>query len=66
MVASLLTTNQHLLRELALQIDVILSASQSKLAALQVTSPVVARIKERQKDDLKLVKFSKKVEEGKG
>jgi len=56
-----------LLRELdALQIAVILPAGQSHLAALQVTSPVVDKIKEHQKDDTELIKFSKKVEKGKG
>jgi len=66
-VSSLLTTNQSFLSELdALQIDVILPAGQSHLVALQVTSHVVDIIKERQKDDPELVKFSKKVEEGKG
>jgi len=66
-VASLLTTNQSLLRKLeALQIDVILPTSQIQLAVLQVTSPVAYRIRERQKDDTELVKFSKREEEGKG
>ena len=66
-VSSLLTTNQSFLSELdALQIDVILPAGQSHLVALQVTSQVVDRIKECQKDDLNLVKLSKKVEECKG
>jgi len=67
MVASLLTANQHLLRELdALQVEVILLADLCQLAALQVTSHVVDRIKECQKDDLNLEKLVKKVEEGKG
>jgi len=45
-VASLLTTNQSLLREPdALQIDVILPIGQSQLPTLQVTTPVVDRIK---------------------
>jgi len=67
MVASLLTTNQNLLREpYALQIKVILSVDQCQLAALQVTSLVVDRFNERQKEDPKLMKLSKKVEEGKG
>ena len=63
----MLTTNKSLLRELdALQIGVILHVGQSQLTALQVTSLVVDRIKECQKYDLELVRFSKKVEEGKG
>jgi len=47
-VALLLATNKHLLEELdALQIEVILSADHTLLAALQVTSPMVDIIKER-------------------
>jgi len=52
-----------LLRELeTLQIKVILQGEQSQLAALQITSSVVDRIKERQKDDPQLAKFIKKME----
>jgi len=66
-MASLLTANQNLLRELdALQIEVILAADQSQLVALQVSSPLVETLKKNQKEDLELVKISKKVEEGKG
>jgi len=51
-----------LLRELeTLQIKVILQGEQSQLAALQITSSVVDRIKERQKDDPQLAKFIKKM-----
>ena len=43
MVASLLTVNQHLLRELdALQVEVILPADQCQFVVVQVTSPMVA------------------------
>jgi len=66
MVASLLTTNSQLLRELeALSVEVVLPADQYQLAALKVTSPVVDKIKECQKDDPKLMKFLKKAKEGK-
>jgi len=66
-VALLLTTNQNLSRELdALGIEVIPLTDPSQLVALQVTSPVVDRIIERQTEDPKLMKLSKKVKEGKG
>ena len=66
-VASLLITNRNMLSGLdALRIEVILPAGQSQLAALQITSYVVDRIKERQKEDPELMKLSKKMEEGKG
>ena len=67
MIASLLTNNQQLLRELdILQVQVILPADPCQLATLQLTSPVVDRIKERQKDDPELEKLAKKAEEGRG
>ena len=67
MVVPLLTTNSRPLRELnALQVAVILPADQYQLAALQVTSPMVDRIKEQQKDDPEQMKLLKKAEEGKG
>jgi len=63
-VASLLTTNQKLLRELdVLPIEVILPAKESHLATVQVTSPMVDRIKECQKGEPKLMKLSKRVDE---
>ena len=66
-MASLLTTNKSLLGELdALQIEVILHGDWSHLTALQVTSPLVKRIGEYQKEDSKLAKISKKLKEGKG
>jgi len=67
MLASMLTTNKSLLKELdALQIEVILPGDRSQLAVLQLTSSLVERIKEHQKEDPELAKTSKKVEEGKG
>ena len=66
-VASLLIADQNLLRKSdALQTEVILPADQSQLVTLQVTSPLVERVKEHQKEDPASVKISKKVEEGKG
>jgi len=48
-------------RELdALQIELILLTDYSQLAALQVTSPLVERVKEHQKEDPELVKISKR------
>jgi len=47
-----------------MQIEVILPKEQANLATLQNTSPIVDKIKEGQRDDLELVKLSKKVEEG--
>jgi len=55
------------LRELdALQIEIILLTAQSQLATLQVTSPLIERIKEQKKEDPELVKLSKRAKEGKG
>jgi len=48
-----------------LQIEVILPENQSYLAALQIYSPLVEQIKQQQKDDPKLLKIRKGVEEGK-
>jgi len=57
-VASLLTTNQSLLSELdPLCIEVIVLADRSQLASLQITSHVVDRIKELQKEDPELTKL---------
>ena len=47
-----------------LQIEVIFPKEQANLAALQITSSIVDKIKEGQQDDPELVKLSKKVEEG--
>jgi len=66
-VASLLTTNQNLLRELdALQTEGTLPTHHSQLVALQITSPLVEIIKERKKEGPELMKLSKRVEERKG
>jgi len=65
-VASLPTTKQNMLREVdALWIDVVLPTDQSQLTALQITLPLVERIKERQKENVELVKLFKRVDEGK-
>jgi len=65
MIASLLTTNLHLLRELeTMQIMIVLRIECAQLAALQVTSPLVGNIKDYQKSDPKFRKLMKKVKEG--
>ena len=65
MIASLLTNDPYLLRELEkLQIEIILPSGRTQLAALQVTSVIVDKIKARQRDDLELVKMIQKEEEG--
>jgi len=64
MIASLHTTNAHLVRELeALQIVVVLPTERAQLIALQVTSPIVCKIKDFLKSDPELRKLIKKVEE---
>ena len=65
MVASILTTNPHLLKEIeSLQVEIVSTHEQVHLAALQVTSSIVDKIKKHQQDDPELVKLIKKVEEG--
>jgi len=65
MIASLLTNESYLLRELEkLQIEIVLPGEQTHLAALQVTSAIVDKIKASQQDDPELVKIIRKVEEG--
>ena len=65
MIASVVTTSLHLLKELEkLQNEIVLPSQQIHLAALQITSSIVERIKEGQQDDLELRKTIKKVEEG--
>jgi len=65
MIASLVTTNLYLLKELEKpHIEIVLPSQQIHLAALQITSSVVQMIKEGQQDDLELRKMIKKVEEG--
>jgi len=55
----------HLLNEMEkLQIEVILPGDSSSLATLQITLSIVNRIKEGQQEDPKLLRLSKKVEEG--
>jgi len=64
-VASLLIGQPHLLRELEkLQIELNHPTEPVSLAALQVTSTVVERIKMSQRNDPKLAKIKQKVEEG--
>ena len=47
MITSLVTTNLYLLKELEkLQIEIVLPSQQINLAALQITSSIVERIKE--------------------
>jgi len=49
MVATLVTVNPYLLKELErLQVEMILPGDQANLAALQITSSIVDKIKERQ------------------
>jgi len=65
MIACLITTNPYLLKELErLQIEMVLPSQQLHLAALQITSSIVERIKQGQQDDFELKKTIKKVEEG--
>jgi len=65
MIASLVTTNLYLLKELEkLQIEIVLLNQQIHLAALQITSSIVDKIKKGQQDDLELRKMMEKVEEG--
>ena len=56
MIASVLTTNSHLLRELP--------TKRAQLTTLQVTSPLVGKIKDCQNSDPKFWKLMKKIEEG--
>ena len=64
-IAFLATVNPYLRTELEkLQIEVILPKEQANLAMLQITSSIVDKIKEGQREDPELVKLSKKVEEG--
>jgi len=65
MIASLLTTYPQLLKELeVLHIEIILSSEQIQLAALQMASSIVDKIKKHQQDDLELVKLVKREKEG--
>ena len=63
-VAYLFTQEKRLLRELnMLQVAVVLPGSQSYIAVLQISSPLVERIKQHQKDDPELMKIRNGVEE---
>jgi len=65
MVASILTTNQYLLKEIeSLRVEIVTSHEQVHLAALQVTSSIVDKIKKHQRDDPELINLIQKVEEG--
>ena len=65
MVASLISTNPYLLKELErFQVEMVLPGQEPRLAALQITSSIVERIKQGQQDDSELRKMMKKVEEG--
>jgi len=65
LVTSLITTNPYLLQELErFQVEIVLPSQPSLLAALQITSSLVERIKQRQQDDVELRKMMKKVKEG--
>ena len=65
MVASIVTTNPHLLKELKLlQVEIVSSNEQIQLVALQVASSMVDEIKKHQQDDPELVKLIRKVKEG--
>ena len=64
-VASLITTNPYLLKELErFLVELVSPSQQTLLAALQITSSLVERIKQGQQDDVELRKMMKKVEEG--
>ena len=63
MIASLLTNELYLLRELEkFQIEIILPGEKTCLATLQVTSTIVDKIKTSQRDDPELDKIIQKVE----
>jgi len=65
MVASLISTNPYLLKELErFQVEMVLPGQEPRLAALQITSSIVERIKQGQQDDSELRKMMKMVEEG--
>ena len=54
-IASLITTNPYLLKELEkFQVQIVLPGQQPHLAALQITSSLVERIKQGQQDDAEL------------
>jgi len=62
-MAYLLILERRLLRALeALRIEIPLPRDRNYMAALEVTSPLVERIKLQQKEDLELMKVKKGVE----
>jgi len=64
-VASILTTNPRLLKEIESPlVEIVSPHKQVHLAALHVTSSIVDEIKKHQRDDPELVKLIKKEEEG--
>jgi len=64
MVASMLTSNPYLLKEIeSLQMEIVYPHNQAHLAALQITSFIVDEVKKHQRDDPELVKLMSKVEE---
>jgi len=64
-VASLLTGQPHLLRDLEkFQIELILPTQLASLAAIGITSALVERMKASQGNDLELVKLMQEVEKG--
>ena len=64
-VASLLTKEPHLLRDLGkLQIEILLPSERAQLVALQVTSTIIDKIKAGQRDDPEVSKLIQKVKAG--
>jgi len=64
-LAFLTSIDPYLPKELKkLQIEIILLGDSTRLAALQISSSIVDKIKEGQQKDPELLKLSKKVEEG--
>jgi len=63
-IASLFTTNPYLLKELErFQVEIVLPGQQPLLAALQITSSLVERIKQEQQDDVELRKMMERGKE---
>jgi hypothetical protein len=64
-LAFLAALSPHLRKEIEeMQIEVLLPGESASVAALQLTSSIVSRIKEGQREDSELLRVSKKVEEG--
>jgi len=64
-IASLLSNNPYLLTELEkLQVEAIIPGESSQLAALQLTSSIVERIKEKQQSDAEVKRIVEKIKEG--